>query len=222
MDNIEQKILDAGYINNNRLHRRYVMTQMLRHLDNFDDYFITRKPYEYIWNSALNEFSMQCECDNEERKLRFLLFGGSVISEMLKDFKVQIIKSYITPATLDYLDTLISSAKTARNSWQVKQIIEHFIRSYDIKQNYTKPDIWITSFKAIGAYYTMDSLIKLYDCRTIRQGDVFVTLSTEDALSCLDKWKSTPELLFDIMLDFIKANQKQIDELTQKEKLQEP
>lgn len=213
MDSIEKMILQGGYINNNSLHRRYIMTQMLRHLENFDDYFIHHKPYDYTWSTTLNELRMQCNCNSKEQKLRFKLFGKNTVIDMLKGYKDQMMKTYNNKFDQTRINKTIENAKKSTNSVQLYRVVDEFMKRNTTKIKCVKSNAWIASFKSIGAYYTMDSLIKLYDCTCIRLDEDIRQMSTDEALSWLDNWSSKPTELFDVMLDFLNINKLNIDKL---------
>ena len=212
MDAIEKMITDHGYINNNNLHRRYVMTQMLRHLHNFDDYFIHHKPYDYSWSTTLNELKMQCNCNPKERKLRYKLFGKTAVIDMLIDYKQYMLDTY---SSFDptQINKIIERAKKSANSMQLCKTVDMFIRHNSTKINCKKSTEWIKSFKSIGAYYTMDSLIKLYDCSQIRLDEDIRQVTTDEALSWLQTWVTKPSEIFHIMLDFLEINRLNINKL---------
>ena len=201
---IDEMIIQSGYINNSHLRRRQILTQMFRHKNNFDDYFIKNKPYHYVWSTTVNELSMQCRCKPDERKLRFKLFGKKTVIAMLE--------SYETQSGIN-LDMFIQRAKRANNSKRLLDTVSIFMSKYGVKKHFDKPVEWINSFKAIGAYYTIEGLIKIYECTNIRtESDEIQTTSIDDALSYLSNCATKPDTLFATMNDFIIINSQRIQD----------
>ena len=86
-----------------------------------------------------------------------------------------------------------------------------------IKYRYTpKSKAWINAFKANGAYYTMDNMIKFHGCRF--KNDMSEMLSLDESLSELKKSVETCRptefyKLFGLMKEFIEYNEYDIEKL---------
>lgn len=93
LDEIESSIINNGYIPNNRLWRRWIMAQMLRHYktkdgeSGFDKYFVSGKPYLYSWETAANEIKVLSKLSGQELLLRERFFNITVINEMAIDYE---------------------------------------------------------------------------------------------------------------------------------------
>ena len=92
-DDIETSILNDGYIPNNRLWRRWIMAQMLRHYktengeSGFDIHFVSGKPFIYSWETAKDEIKVLSKLSGTELILRERFFNMTVINEMAIDYE---------------------------------------------------------------------------------------------------------------------------------------
>ena len=122
-------------------------------------------------------------------------------------------KTYNNKFDQTRINKTIENAKKSTNSVQLYRVVNEFMKRNTTKIKCVKSNAWIASFKSIGAYYTMNSLIKLYDCTCIRLDEDIRQISTDEALLWLDNWSSKPTELFDVMLDFLNINKMNIDKL---------
>lgn len=107
-DEIEKSILDSGYIDNSQLWRRWIMAQMLRHCDShdtsddnrsksgygpgFDKYFISGKPYRYVFDTTINELKALKHLTGTELTFRERFFNKDVVFEILERYEISITK----------------------------------------------------------------------------------------------------------------------------------
>jgi hypothetical protein len=240
------------------------MAQMLRHYkdadtgaDNFNNYFIKEKPYQYQWKTFINELKAirRMQSDSTDMIIRTKFFNVQLYIKMLKDYRsvineipdkkygsywggrygkwavrdtcsgkiiskedaIKYVTSFIDNATetnklhrlhkiskKDVLNTIIKDAKV-------------FLQTMPIKYRYTpKSKAWINAFKANGAYYTMDNMIKFHGCRF--KNDMSEMLSLDESLSELKRSVETCRpaefyKLFGLMKEFIEYNEYDIEKL---------
>lgn len=88
MDNVETMILNNGYLSDNRLHKRWLIGQMLheKHYEPVSyNYFLEQKPYKYQWTTLLQELK------NIVKKEKNLLQLQTMLpADALNDLKNQI------------------------------------------------------------------------------------------------------------------------------------
>lgn len=103
-DVVEKKLVEGGYVNNWKLFRRWVMSQMfhmLRAMETSRESFnevLQRKGYEYQWRMLENEIyaqmKMQKHGDSDNAKMRNMWFNGEVASDMAADY-ISKLKAYV-------------------------------------------------------------------------------------------------------------------------------
>lgn len=109
LDEIEQSILNDGYIPNNQLWRRWIMAQMLRHYKDangnstFDAYFVSGKPYIYQWDTILNEIKVLKHLKGHELENRERFFNKDVVRLSAMDYERKI-RLYISNKAKRYVD----------------------------------------------------------------------------------------------------------------------
>lgn len=242
-DEIEQQILDDGYIPNNNIWRRWIMAQMLRHYkdpvtgaDTFNAYFIKNKPYMYQWTTFLNEINAikRMSLDSTDRNIRLTFFNKDLLVNMLNSYRDTVSKlpknrfrrlNYDKSEYINMIDNYIKSAEELRRKPCHTNIIVHkmadlvsdFIKNAEIKSKLPKSKAWIDAFKGNGAYYTMDNMIKFHGCR-FWNDDMSQTLNEKESLNKLmsEVGKCDPNefyKLFGLMKEFIEYNNYDINTL---------
>lgn len=103
-DVVEKKLVEGGYVNNWKLFRRWVMSQMFHMLRDMEKYgksfneVLQRKGYEYQWRMLENEIyaqmKMQKHGDSDNAKMRNMWFNGDVASDMAADY-ISKLKAYV-------------------------------------------------------------------------------------------------------------------------------
>lgn len=118
LDDIEQSIINDGYIPNTMLWRRWIMAQMLRHYknengeSNFDKYFVSGKPYLYQWETILNEIKTLKKLSNQELTNRERFFNMDVIKAAAQDYE-KCLSRYIRCKAKKYIDSNQKANKAA-------------------------------------------------------------------------------------------------------------
>ena len=101
IDAVGKKIVEGGYVNNWKLFRRWVMSQMLRYMEKDGKSFnevLQKKGYEYQWRMLENELYAQVkmsehgDLDNVGSRNRW--FNGDVASDMVTDY-ISKLRSYV-------------------------------------------------------------------------------------------------------------------------------
>ncbi len=221
LDGIEQMLINE-YIYNDKVSRKWLTCQTLRHINDFDEYFIQNKPYYYTWKTALNEYKSATKISDGEKKNRYMFFNKAVIFEMLKDYKnnlqsylntklskcISVKIKYCSPITKDSMPALMSGIdavkhklKTARNAQNFLKILKNFTEKFPMYIPLPKSDAWKKAFKSQGAYYTLLHLVKFYDLQ----------IDSKDKKASLEILKhiaqTTPEHLFDILQKSVKESE---------------
>jgi len=103
-DVVEKKLVEGGYVNNWKLFRRWVMSQMFHMLRDMEKYgksfneVLQHKSYEYQWrmleNEAYAQMKMQKHGDSDNAKMRNMWFNGEVASDMAADY-ISKLKAYV-------------------------------------------------------------------------------------------------------------------------------
>ena len=103
-DVVEKKLVEGGYVNNWKLFRRWVMSQMFHMLRDMEKYgksfneVLQHKSYEYQWrmleNEAYAQMKMQKHGDYNNTKMRNMWFNGGVAADMAIDY-ISKLKAYV-------------------------------------------------------------------------------------------------------------------------------
>jgi len=103
-DVVEKKLVEGGYVNNWKLFRRWVMSQMFHMLRDMEKYgksfneVLQHKSYEYQWrmleNEAYAQMKMQKHGDSNNTKMRNMWFNGGVAADMAIDY-ISKLKAYV-------------------------------------------------------------------------------------------------------------------------------
>lgn len=242
-DEIEQQILDDGYIPNNNIWRRWIMAQMLRHYkdpatgaDTFNAYFIKNKPYMYQWTTLLNEINAvkRMSLDSTDRSIRLTFFNKDLLVHMLTSYRDVISKlpknrfwhvNCDKTKYLNMIDGYIKSAVELQRKQhhtnavvnKMADLISDFIKNAKIRNKLPKSKAWIDAFKGNGSYYTMDNMIKFHGCR-FWDDNGSQTLNEKESLNKLlyEVCKCNPNefyKLFGLMKEFIEYNNYDINTL---------
>ena len=104
IDAVGKKIVEGGYVNNWKLFRRWVMSQMFHMLRQMETDKLTfnevlqRKGYEYQWRMLENELYAQMKMcdhgDHENTGARNRWFGGFVAADMADDY-IEKLRKYV-------------------------------------------------------------------------------------------------------------------------------
>lgn len=104
IDEVGKKIVEGGYVNNWKLFRRWVMSQMFHMLRQMETDKLTfnevlqRKGYEYQWRMLENELYAQMKMcdhgDHENTGARNRWFGGFVAADMADDY-IEKLRKYV-------------------------------------------------------------------------------------------------------------------------------
>lgn len=198
MNNIEQKILQQGYINVTELNRAWIPAQILRHGKDFDKYFLKTKPYSYQWNVLLSELKRTAEKDPTSADPVF--FSEKLIVPMIDHYR----RTIKTPLSKSVIAAMNATAINTSQSSRIAAL-STFVRIAPMPKNMPKCPEWISAFKANGSYHTMLSLIKFNNCHLCRDGK---SLNMYESIGMLNKLVSynDPNLLYDIMTEFLRYN----------------
>lgn len=103
-DEVEKKLIEGGYINNYKLFRRWVMSQMFHMLRCMEEYgksfneVLQHKGYEYQWKMLENEIyaqmKMQKHGDSDNASKRNMWFNGETAHDMAIDY-INKLKKYV-------------------------------------------------------------------------------------------------------------------------------
>lgn len=190
-DEIEQQIMDDGYIQNQRLSRPWIPAQMMRHINSFNTHFIKRKPYIYQWTVALTEL-------NKPGDAKF--FTPHLIRQMASHYlKNSASKSPKAKLTRQKAYKIMKTTDARELTAQLPTFI-NLVRS----ENIAKCPEWCQAFKNNGAYNTMVELIKFHNCRLFKNGAALDIYESLDELNIIAK--NTPNSLFGIMTNFLSYN----------------
>lgn len=221
LDGIEQMLINE-YIYNDKVSRKWLTCQTLRHINDFDKYFIQNKPYFYTWKTALNEYKSAVKISDKEKKNRYMFFNRTVILKMLKDYK-NALRFYLntklnentsvkikrhSPITKDSMSELMydidiieNRLETTYNAQNFLKILKNFTEQFPIYVPLPKSDAWKKAFKSQGAYYTLLHLVKFYDLQ----------IDGKNKKASLEILKhiaqTTPEYLFDILQKSVKESE---------------
>lgn len=197
-DKTELAILDDGYIAIDRLRRRWLVSQTIKcytlGTGAFERKFIAGTPYRYEWETALQELNIarQLPAGQKRKALRF--FNERTVKGMLSHYLSKIGLS----ADIDGICTGISSSCS---------FIKKFLKTTELSDGIPKSEIWVDTFRGVGAYYTMSELIKYHGYHIIWQDK---TLGLYDSLRTLEKITDACvgdyNRLYEIMADFLRYN----------------
>lgn len=126
IDAVGKKIVEGGYVNNWKLFRRWVMSQMFHMLRDMEkdgksfNEVLQHKGYEYQWRMLENELYAQMKMaahgDHENAVARNRWFGGFVASDMAYDY-IKKLRKYVD-------DNLIWKVKKDKDG-NVKKTYKH-------------------------------------------------------------------------------------------------
>ena len=213
-DEIEQKILDDGYIVNNNLHRRWIMAQMFRHYKEndgktcgFDHHFVTGTRYKYAWETAMNEIKALRHLHGDELKKRERFFNMDVVKEMAKELEERTKQNYWYEKN-EFL-SILKEVYKAKNYFEMYKALKKLVGTYAMQSiSHPKPKAWKNAFKGAGAYYTMDNMIKFHNCRWRNEYGNMMSLkeSLNELEKAVDRNRNTYYKLYAIMCNFIEYN----------------
>lgn len=214
-DEIEQEILNDGYIGNKNLYRRWIMAQMFRHYkesdgktNGFDHYFVTGTKYRYAWETTKNEVKALRHLHGDELNKRERFFNMYVVKDMAKELEARLEKTH-SEFLKEKLMPKLEGIYKAKNYFEMYKALKEFGNRFDV-YNITmpKPSAWKNAFKGAGAYYTMDNLIKFHGCRWEDENGHL--MSMKDSLIKLEKAvnrnRNSYYKLYAIMCNFIRYN----------------
>lgn len=200
IDQIEEKILNDGFIYNDNISRKWLVVQALRHNDfvkkPFDQYFIDKKPYKYEWATATNEIKTLSKIsDPTELKLREKFFNNKTIQKMLDHYKNTVLINKNPSSTkqimgiVNDIDTFLYQQHNIPKRVYYKKLnllLSDFCEIAEFPPETEKSQAWITAFKNSGAYFTIENLIKYHGCRFYinnRTCDIFGSLKELDDIT---------------------------------------
>lgn len=103
-DEVEKKLVEGGYINNYKLFRRWVMSQIFHILRDMEEYnksfneVLQHRGYEYQWKVLENEIyaqmKMQKHGDHDNAGMRNMWFNGATAYDMAIDY-INKLKEYV-------------------------------------------------------------------------------------------------------------------------------
>lgn len=104
-DVVEKKLVEGGYINNWKLFRRWVMSQMFHMLRDMEENYgksfnevLQFRGYEYQWEMLEREVYAQMKMlkhgDRDNAKMRNMWFNGNTASDMALDY-IEKLKAYV-------------------------------------------------------------------------------------------------------------------------------
>lgn len=103
-DVVEKKLVEGGYINNWKLFRRWVMSQMFHMLRDMEKYgksfneVLQSRGYEYQWKMVEHEIYAQMKMsshgDGDNASKRNMWFNGETVGDMAMDY-IQKLKKYV-------------------------------------------------------------------------------------------------------------------------------
>lgn len=85
-DSIEMQIWSDGYIQTDKLQRKWLVSQMLKYASgesDFNKHFFADKPYVYEWHTTLNEIHRLSKMSMTETRMQPCFFTASVIEHMI-------------------------------------------------------------------------------------------------------------------------------------------
>ncbi|MBO5435454.1 hypothetical protein J6A31_06655 [bacterium] len=167
-DPIKESILASGHILNDNLTRKWLVSQTIKyHIDaSFNKHFFQDKPYSYQWNIVVKNLKMMNNASPDELYVKTQFTNKTILSQMLDDYK----RSISTVRLSDNSKQIISSLEKAihsNNRYKLIKSIQRFIKNAPMPNEMQKSTVWMAAFKAEGAYYTMDYLIKYNNCMFI-------------------------------------------------------
>lgn len=206
MDEIEYSILNNGYIRNDQLERKWLVSQLLRHEHDFDRYYIKNKPYAYEWRTAAQEIKVISLLDDRESASRCRFFNKRVIAEMAAHYKSSVNDAAENDHRVKSILDRLSSAEN-RKYKQIYSDIIHFMKIAPMPAKTPKSFAWKNAFKGSGAYNMMEYMIKFENSYMPddEKHDIFTSLLTLEAKvnDCNGLYSS----LYSYTKDFIKYNE---------------
>lgn len=198
---VASQILLDGYIENNRIRKKWLIAQMFQYGLNdelFVRHFIQDKPYSYEWLTAKRSVSSE----RVRNKNNFT----ETVRQFFTDDVLQKMQTHYLNNIDEHIRQKIKFNKQIKTS-----TIHLFVEQNPMSLNIPKSDVWFNAFKGSGAYHTMSELIKYHSCRfTInnKQLNIYESLSQLEQLT--DRCCGNYELLWITMQNLIIANKERI------------
>ena len=169
IDAVGKKIVEGGYVNNWKLFRRWVMSQMFHMLRDMEkdgksfNEVLQKKGYEYQWRMLENELYAQVKMsehgDHENAGARNRWFGGFVASDMAYDY-IKKLRKYVD-------DNLIWKVKKDADGKE-KKTYKHTCKGNPYVRLQNK-DIFIADLEK-KVYAPLSELArKMYDSNTYKE-----------------------------------------------------
>lgn len=207
--NINGTILQNGYIPNENLYRKQITAQILRHSkydnteQNFDECFIHQKSFDFTWKTAAEEIHVLSKMHGQELLQRERFFNRNVIINMLIE--------YHNNSNHTDIDKCIKQLQKATDYSKIDHIFSKFTKCHKFENNMPKSNAWILAFKNSGAYYTMNNLIKFYNCNFYDKNNKPLTM--QQSVIQLENNANTKSIsLYPILVKFINDNYELINE----------
>lgn len=169
IDEIGKQIVEGGYVNNWKLFRRWVMSQMFHMLRDMEkdgksfNEVLQRKGYEYQWRMLENELYAQVKMsehgDHENADARKRWFGGFVASEMAYDY-IDKLRKYVD-------DNLIYKVKKDKDGKKTKSF-KHTCKGNPYVRLQNK-DIFVSDLEKKVFVPLCDLARKMCDSKTYKE-----------------------------------------------------
>ena len=170
MNDIEQMIRQAGNIQNIRLERKWLVSEVLKcfksnnsyeyALHEFEKKFFDKKPYSYSWETLRNELKRIVHIyRGREQQKRLNFFNINTLHAMINDYT-----TCIEPNDLnDYEKNLIDQLGSVHSTKHAVYCLDKFIQKNMHICQLPKSKVWEESFKRSGAYNTIEYLVRHHD-----------------------------------------------------------
>lgn len=186
-DPVLGRILNSKPIEEKKLFRRWIMSQMFHMLaeKKTTETFLTEKGYDYCWRTLIKEMQVQekMSADRDSLELRQLWFNRETATAMAEDYlnrltaycnkQKSLNRKTVTIGNTRYnikdLDReLLQPMKEQKDALQNNCTSRALAAFYKQKLQTGRTDIpktFINAYKGAGAYYTLSNLILYHDCK---------------------------------------------------------
>lgn len=200
-DDYVGKVIDSGYVHNNKTYRRWIMAQTLKMLKNpggWDDAMVCNN-YSYVFKMLIEEVKVLGKletCNPEEFTERSQFFTKEVVLYTLADYEKKLTEYLNQLKTKKfhrqpyhriggYGNVLVTDLfSTVHRPLFV--LIQKIARTATYEQIYTllkdfkfvklpcvtdKASVWVNAYKRAGAYYTFKNMIMHHNVKLQTQSD---------------------------------------------------
>ena len=208
-DNIEQMIIDDGFLYNETLNKKSMTSQFLRACmykgtdfkTSFMYYLENAKPYEYMWQVLHDEINAMAHIKQKEEFLtRKRFFNRYIAQKICKD-------SLYMYDNDKYAKLYLKKAMSAHSYKDTAFFLEK-IKTKAKGRHVPKHRLWINAYTGLGLYNTFKWLIKYDNCRfsTAEHTEMNVYESLAYLEELIDSAKNDYSKLFPVLEKLLADN----------------